>query len=145
MKAQWIERISSLLGREAQAEEKRALERAFARFKKAHPDWAASLFDWYFVSNHAADALANFSQEPTEVTTARLVEAWVNQLRGFHGTSKRRVAKRAEPAARHFLALLWAELPTSALAPRFRRAERSLLQRPNGRARSFRVRTVDRS
>lgn len=110
MKTQVLEGLKSRIGPNAFGGHNQALKRAYTKFKNEHPDWTASLFDWHFITHRAAPILDAVSEEHPGEIAPRLVEAWVNQLKGYQGDSKRQLMTEAEPAVREFLELLQFEL-----------------------------------
>lgn len=89
--------------------EKKAVSRAFAQFAARHPEWAASLFDEYFLQGLAAPILASHIENPSASDAAALASAWSVQLWAKPETRQKNRIKLT-PVASFFLKRLRIEL-----------------------------------
>jgi hypothetical protein len=79
--------------------------RAYTAFSEQYPEWAAALFDQYFVTQQVAPRLID-NPEPTE-----LAQLWVEQISWSNPEKKQKLVAELTPVVCDFLRLVANQLP----------------------------------
>jgi hypothetical protein len=90
-----------------------ALKRAYTGFAGYYPQWAASLFDEYFLDHGAASLLAGYMREGRLPQASQLALAWDGQLGPNSAAVRERRIAELTPVAADFLDWLSLELAVS--------------------------------
>lgn len=107
-KRSW-QRLRNLLGLHSTTRADQALERAYARFQAAYPEWTASLFDWHFITHRVVPIIQGSSPRYSQADVGRVAQAWAGQW-NLGDDLRSRDARRAMSAARGFFTLLRVEM-----------------------------------
>jgi invasion protein IalB len=107
----WALRQETWLHRRLQRAALRAAQaQAFARFAQAHPLWAESLFDEYFLSHAAAPLVARAIEPANRPTASEFAAAWFVQCAAPGSTAQGANLAEVTSAASEFLRYLDAAL-----------------------------------
>lgn len=82
---------------------KRALEKAYKKFEKKYPEWAANLFNASFLENEGADVLAQFLVQDGHPNPSDLASLWADSLNLSKPERRTNLVRELEPAATDFL------------------------------------------
>ena len=89
---------------------KQAISRAYRKFAKRHPRWAASLFDEYFLMANVPSLMISETLEERSSVADELVVAWANQLTSISFSPERLKHSEIRSVVIDFLADLANEL-----------------------------------
>jgi hypothetical protein len=82
---------------------KRALQKAYKKFEKKYPEWAATLFNASFLENEGADVLAQFLVQDGHPNPSELAALWCDSLNLRQAEQRTTLMRELEPAATDFL------------------------------------------
>jgi hypothetical protein len=82
-----LRRAAQLHGWLYQLAVRKARARAYRHFASQFPQWADSLFDEHFISQHAAPLLARYALSPTASAPSDLALTWFAQVRAPHAAA----------------------------------------------------------
>ncbi len=82
---------------------KRALGKAYKRFEKQHPEWAAELFNASFLEHEGAPILAEFLVRDGHPNPSELAICWADSLNIGKPERRTTLVRELEPAANDFL------------------------------------------
>jgi HEAT repeat protein/energy-coupling factor transporter ATP-binding protein EcfA2 len=89
---------------------KRALNKAFKKFEKKYPQWAADLFNTSFLENEGAPMLAQFLIRDGHPDPSELATRWAESLSIRNPERRTTLVRELEPAVTDFLDYLASEL-----------------------------------
>ncbi len=84
---------------------RRAIQRAYVRFAKQHPQWVAALFDEHFVLTHLLPMLQDAAASGAPLTAQAVAYRWSCQF-SMLPTARQQHMTRILPAATRFLSLV---------------------------------------
>ncbi|MFL5659698.1 MAG: NACHT domain-containing protein, partial [Ktedonobacteraceae bacterium] len=82
---------------------KRALSKAYKKFEKQYPQWAADLFDASFLEHEGASVLAQFLLRDGHPDPSELALRWADSLNMRDHERRTTLVRELEPAATYFL------------------------------------------
>jgi hypothetical protein len=80
-----------------------AVTLAYARFAEQYPEWAAALFDEYFLIHQAIPLLAHIAEDGSSLDSVKLAIAWSEQLTWFNEEHRQSIIAELTPVAGSFL------------------------------------------
>src|SRR5579871_1442630 len=82
---------------------KRALSKAYKRFEKQYPEWAAELFNASFLEHEGAPILAEFLVRDGHPNPSELAMCWADSLNIGKPERRTTLVRELEPAASDFM------------------------------------------
>lgn len=82
---------------------KRALEKAYKKFEKKYPEWAANLFNTSFLENEGSNVLAQFLVQDGHPNPSELATLWADSLNLGKPERRTTLVRELEPAATDFM------------------------------------------
>jgi hypothetical protein len=76
---------------------------AYARFAEQYPEWAAALFDEYFLTHQAIPLLTHVAEDGYPLDSVELAIAWSEQLTWFNEEHRQSIIAELTPVAGNFL------------------------------------------